>query len=428
MIKQYLIKNCHYLDNASYKLCKGSIRITDGVITSVARVLQPNENDIIISEDYIVMPGLINSHLHPSKEIYGSTIDASPIDIVLDSVHKNNSLEDENGQYIASLKSLTAGLKRGVTTFGLFTSRINSDVKASSRIGIRCVINYCQSNQWIGTGSSPKNSDINDIVNDYIDAERKYQSSLISISPATASELSADDALLIKLHELARQKGKKFTLHVHEGYHQVESHKKVYGISAITRLFNLGILDEHITLIHCCCLSEDDSAILLQNKCNIVHCPISNSFVGAGTLPLRKLSSAIIIGLGTDAAMVNPVNSLAFDAIFALYHHGDSDFNLKVNAASILNMLTEGGAISLGLNNVGRIEEGYMADLIAFKKKNIDVDYINTPVSLLKMLSLEYPDIVMVNGNVVVKNKMLADESLSLNDVEFSAIREALIA
>lgn len=145
-------------------------------------------------------------------------------------------------------------------------------------------------------------------------------------------------------------------------------------------------------------------------------------------MPLKKFSSVIVIDLGTDAAMVNPVNNLAFDAIFALYHHGDGDFKTKVSAASIINMLTEGGAISLGLNNVGKIKEGYVADLILFNKINIDVDYINTAVSLLKMLTIEYPEIVIINGNIVVENQILVDESLNLNDMKFSIIRKAIMA
>ncbi|MEQ1968117.1 amidohydrolase family protein [Xenorhabdus nematophila] len=429
MAQTFILKDISYLDSTSMKLSQGDIRITNGLITDISTELKINQDEIVIhSENTIVFPGLVNAHLHPSKEIYGSILDSSPIDVVLDTVHKNNALEDSVGQYVASLKSLTAGLKKGVTLFGLFTSRIESDVRAASQAGIRCAINFCQSNQWVGSGKSPENKSAEKILREYLDAEKKYQSDLITFSPSTASELSADDALLLKLHQLASNKKKKLTLHIHEGKHQVSSHQKAYGMSGIERLASLKILDEHTTLIHSCHLSVTDLTILQSTKCNIIHCPVSNSFVGAGTLPLRSLLPEITVGLGTDAAMVNPSNDLTFDALFTLYHHGDDNFSRKIDAASVLYMLTEGGAKALGIKNVGRIENGFKADLIFFDKTHIDTDYINTPVSLLKMLNHEKPQQVMVNGETIISNGRLVNPVLDNNKLEFSAIRRKLKA
>jgi len=426
MDQNILFKNITYLDSNSMRLFKGDMRVSAGYITELDnKIAEKNDEIIIPSCDFIVLPGMINAHLHPSKEIYGGMLDCSPIDVVLDSVHKNNSLEDAEGQYVASLKSMMSALQKGVTTFGLFTSRIESDVRAAQKIGVRAVVNYCQNNQWIGSGQSPERKSSEEVIHQFFEIEEKYKSNLIVVCPATASELSADNDLMIKLHHIAKQFNTKFFVHMHEGEHQVISHHKVYGMSGIERLAKLNILDNHTTLIHSCHLSEKDKNLLLLGGCNIIHCPVSNSFVGAGTLPLKDLSS-MTVGLGTDAAMVNPVNDITFDALMSLYHHGDNNFAKKVSATYVLKSLTEGGAHSLGLSQTGRIERGFKADLIFYDKKSIDSGYINTPVSILKMLNQESPCKVMINGKTIIDGKKLLDSTLLDNDSQYSAMREMI--
>ncbi|HAK1939076.1 TPA: amidohydrolase family protein [Salmonella enterica] len=370
MKRKTLFKGIKYLDSTTMLLITGDIYIEGDVIVKTGKNLPVSNDTIVIdSEHLIAFPGLVNAHLHPSKEIYGGILDTSPIDVVLDSVHKNNEMETPEGQYVAALKALTNGIKKGVTTFGLFTSRVDYDIKAAKLTGCRCVVNFCQSNIWVGNGHKPQYSSVDAALDKFDSALSLYQDALISITPAMASELSADDLLLLALHSVAKQNNTPFVLHVHEGVIQVELHTREYGKSGIQRLADLNILDKNTTLVHCCHLSEEDIRLLKTSQSQIIHCPVSNSFVGAGSLPVSELQSDLNIGLGTDAAMVNPGNNLAFDAMFALYHHGDSNFSKKITAAKLLHMLTEGGAKTLGLKNVGKIESNFKADLIFLKSQ-----------------------------------------------------------
>lgn len=423
-----LFKGIKYLDSSTMLLIAGDIYIKDGIIVEAGKSLSvSNDVTVIDSEHLIAFPGLVNAHLHPSKEIYGSILDTSPIDVVLDSVHKNNEMETPEGQYAAALKALTTGIKTGVTTFGLFTSRADHDIKAAKLAGCRCVVNFCQSNTWVGKGHKPQYSSVDDALDKFDSALSLYQNALISVTPATASELSADDLLLLALHSVAKQNNTQFVLHVHEGVIQVEQHTREYGKSGTQRLADLNILDQSTTLVHCCHLSPEDIRLLKASQSQIIHCPISNSFVGAGTLPMSELQIDLNIGLGTDAAMVNPGNNLAFDAMFALYHHGDDDFSKKITAAKLLHMLTEGGAKTLGLKNVGKIENNFKADLIFFEKSEIDSDYINTPVSLLKLLNIENPSMVLINGSEIMIDGVFVKNEIKDNDESFKLLRKQII-
>ena len=132
--------------------------------------------------------------------------------------------------------------------------------------------------------------------------------------------------------------------------------------------------------------------------------------------------------MGTDAAMVNPENDLAFDAMFALYHHGYDDFSKKITATKLLHMITEAGANTLGLKNVGRIEKGFKADLLFFEKEKIGADYINTPVSLLKLLNDEFPSTVLINGQKIISNGAFVKSEIKENNCKFNLLRGKIIA
>ncbi|QDX29452.1 amidohydrolase family protein [Dickeya poaceiphila] len=424
MDDKLIFKEIKYLNSEDMCFEVGDIRIRNDRIVEVGPNLDVHDEEVVLlNGGHIILPGLINAHLHPSKEVYGSLLDSSPIDKVLDTVHKNNELEDPEGQYISSIKSIGCALRKGVTSFGIFTSRIESDYRAVTEVGVRCVINFCQSNYWAGSGKSPKNKSIDTISSEYFLAEKLYQNDLVNITPATASELSADDLLLVMLHDIAIKRSRRFTLHINEGSHQVNAHINMYSKSGIERLHELGVLDHNTTLIHASYLSDREIEIIKESKCSLVHCPVSNSFVGAGTMPAKKFSSTNHIGLGTDAAMVNPVNDLTFDALFSLYHHGDSEFINKIDAKSVLHMITFGGAEALGLKDTGKIQSGFKADLIIYKENEMDNEYINTPVSILKMINKENPCHVLIDGDFVIKENCFKNIKIIDSVKEYSSIR-----
>ncbi|HGT5682337.1 TPA: amidohydrolase family protein [Escherichia coli] len=424
-----LFKKVNFLDHHDMSFRRGDIRVMGNMIVQIDDDLQPIGDEEFVTLDHmIVLPGIVNAHLHPSKEIYGCLYESMNINDVLNSVHKNNKMETSDVQFLSSTKALVNALKKGVTTLGLFTSRVDSDYVAAKCVGGRYVINFCQSNYWCADGVPPERIEIRDIIKNYDLYSKQKNDSKIIFSAATASKLSADDQLIKKCHDYAASNNSRFFIHIHEGAEQVAKHKLHFNESGISRLFRLGVLDEYTTQIHATHLLDSDLDIITRSHCNIIHCPVSNSFVTAGTMPLRKMISVNrFVGLGTDAAMVNPVNDITFDALFALYHHGDRNSNLKVSASEIINMITFKGAGALGLDNIGLIKAGYKADLIFFDLENIDGDYINTPVSILKMLHKETPIHVMVDGKFIIYEHMFVNCNFNDELEKYASLKKEIV-
>ncbi|HHW7475211.1 TPA: amidohydrolase family protein [Mannheimia haemolytica] len=416
-----ILKNVDYYDIKNKLIISNKFLVIDEGKISTIGCMEEYDNfkvslPLLISEmdcrKFILFPGLINSHLHPSKEIYNGLNDFDNIKDILNKVHQNNKLETEETQTISTLYSILNQIKSGITSIGIFTSRPTSDINAVTFSKIRANIHYCQSNQWIGDGEKPKISEVDKLLDNYYYVQNNLSSDLIYISPATASELSADSILLSELHKIAKTHNKKLFLHVHEGKTQVESFRQYYNSTAIDYLNRLNILDRNISLIHCSYLTQQDISILNDTDSNLIHCPVSNSYVGASTMPISLLKSKNI-GLGTDAAMVNPLNNLLFEAFFCLYHHGPSNLAEKVNSEYILDMITRLGANVLDIPAIGKIKGGNFADLIFLEKDKVS---LRNSISTLTHLYNTPPIHVMINGEFIIKDKVFT--TISYDDIE----------
>ncbi|MBN3831027.1 amidohydrolase family protein [Burkholderia sp. Ac-20344] len=430
MSDDVLYANIEYFEPETCGRVKADILIGEGVIRDI---YPPGEgprtgNQVIDGAGCLMFPGLVNAHLHPSKELYGDLHDFSPIQVVLDTVHKNNALESEQTQRTSALYSILRNVRAGVTSFGIFTSRFETDAHACEAVGVRASIQFCQSDQWLGTGSKPAAYGIDEILSRYERSVAGYESSRIHLSPATASELSASDDLVRQLHAVAKRSGKKFAMHIHEGPTQVASFREVRGTRALHHLESLGVLDEHATLVHASSVDDSDIEILQRTRANLIHCPISNSFVGAGRMPVRKFLDGQHVGLGTDAAMVNPENRLTNDAMFCLYHHGVHDLTEKPGARDVFRMLTVSGAEAIGLRRLGAIRAGWLADFLIYRRARLSEAYSDTPIGNLRLLRNESPDEVFVGGT-----KIFADGTFLCCDgdawqARFATLKEGITA
>ncbi|MFJ3386958.1 MULTISPECIES: amidohydrolase family protein [unclassified Lysinibacillus] len=399
----FILKNATYY-SSDHRFCKGDIAISNNKIKEILPSNSSNGTNVVDTQNLVIFPGLINSHLHPSKELYGGLEPFSSISEILDTVHKNNHLETKELQRLSSSYSILNSVNQGITTLGIFTSRAEIDAEEAKKFNIRAVIHFAQNDQWVGKESSPTASSIDNIINRYLDCVDNYESDLIKVHPATASELTATSDLMKKLHAMAKEQGKRFAMHISEGSSQVDQCISYYGKSGIQILDEMDLLDDSTLLVHAASLSNEDTAILSNKNLNFIHCPVSNSFVGAGRFPFKSLLHNNV-GLGTDAAMVNPFNNLPYEAAFSLYFHGESNLDEKVHPNNIIEAITTKGALALGIDNLGSIEEGMIADLCFFNQDNIFVDSQEPSLLFLDTYLKNKPVHVMVNGEFIILNQ-----------------------
>ena len=118
------------------------------------------------------------------------------------------------------------------------------------------------------------------------------------------------------------------------------------------------VLGPRTLVIHAVDLDGEDIAVLAARGVGVAHCPRSNLRHHGRTAPLsRLLAAGIPVGLGTDSvASVSPADLRAEARLVVAS---------GLSAERAAHLLTRGGAMALGLAQVGGLAPGWWGDLTA---------------------------------------------------------------
>ena len=117
----------------------------------------------------------------------------------------------------------------------------------------------------------------------------------------------------------------------------------------------------------------------------MAHCPSSNLKLGSGVAPVAEmLAAGINVALGSDgAASNNRLDMFAEMRLAALLAKASGDAEV-LPAMQVLEMTTINGARALGMDdNIGSLEHGKLADMIAVDFSAIEMQPCYDPVSHL---------------------------------------------
>ena len=151
---------------------------------------------------------------------------------------------------------------------------------------------------------------------------------------------------------------------------------------------------------------------------NIVSCPASNLKLGSGIAPLNSMNRlGINIALGTDSSASNNALDMFREMYLAsTLQKGIMHSASVMKAEDILKMATINGAKALGLKNVGKIKEGYKADLIMLDLNTPNLTPLNNVESaVVYSAGVQNVILTMVNGNILYEDgKFYLNESYEI--------------
>ena len=127
----------------------------------------------------------------------------------------------------------------------------------------------------------------------------------------------------------------------------------------------LGILRKDSLLVHCNYLTDKDVATLAESSASVVFCPRSHHYFYHTDHPVLQLvESGINVAIGTDSLASNWSLSLLDELKFL------ARAQPCIRPETLFDMVTCNGAKALGLAQVGRLEKGWQADVIAVEIPN----------------------------------------------------------
>jgi len=189
-----------------------------------------------------------------------------------------------------------------------------------------------------------------------------------------------------------------------------------YGKSMIHHLRDIGFLGPQVLLAHCVWVTEEDLDTISESGASIVHCPVSNLKLGSGVAPLeRMLDKKITVSLGTDNTSCNDTQNMfevmKLAALLPKIWH--EKFEQWPKAMDIFGMATRNGAkVAKREGEVGTLKPGARADLTL-----LDLDTPSfLPVGEIQR-NLVYSEngrsvhTVIVGGEIILENKKITKVS-----------------
>ena len=184
--------------------------------------------------------------------------------------------------------------------------------------------------------------------------------------------ISCRSSTLSALGKLAKDQDLRIQTHISENVNEVELVRLMFpDHKSYADVYDAhGLLTARTILAHAVHLSDEEMKLIKSRGTKVSHCPASNSALGSGFCPVRKLlDQGIDVGLGTDVSGGFSLSVLeAVRQACLVSRHvgfvngGDSRHNIGVTEG--LYLATMGGAKVAGMEGkLGGFEEGMLWDV-----------------------------------------------------------------
>ena len=235
---------------------------------------------------------------------------------------------------------------------------------------------------------------------------------LVSGMISLHASFTVGDEIVAKAVHQAKELDVPITVHTSEGLVDLYHNLEATGERTVERLDRLGVLGPKTVLAHCVHVNDHEIDLISKKRASVAHNPMSNMLNAVGVAPVPSmLEKGITVGLGNDGWIYDPFENMRC----ALTVHRLASGNPSaIGPEEIFRMATIEGARCYGLENeLGSLEKRKLADIVI-----LDCSRVPTPLTpssvighLINTFSGRDVRDVVVNGQIVVKDKMLTRAS-----------------
>ena len=383
----------------------------------VGRGLTPERVDAVYDASRsVVLPGLVNAHHH----FYQTLTRAHPQAINktlfpwLTALYPIWSRLRPDHLRLAVRMALTELLISGCTTAadhhylypaGL-ENAVDIAVEEALGLGMRMTVSRGSMNLSAKDGGLPPDSVVQDADAILADSERVLKlfhdpkpGARIRIALAPCSPFSIDRDLMRESARLAERYDCQLHTHLAETDDEERFCLETYKLRPVDLLEETGWMSSRAWLAHGIHFNAEEIGRLGRAGVGVCHCAASNMVLASGICRTCELEAAgAPVGLGVDGSASNDSSNMMEAARHALMLQRLRYGADKVTHFDVLRWATEGSARCLGRSDIGRIAEGYEADLALYTLDEPRFSGAHDPLAALILCGATQADRVMVAG------------------------------
>ncbi|WP_121742283.1 5'-deoxyadenosine deaminase [Natronorubrum halophilum] len=195
--------------------------------------------------------------------------------------------------------------------------------------------------------------------------------------------------------------------HASENRGEIAAVEDETGRRNIHWLNEVGLTGEDVVLAHCVWTDESERELLAETGTNVTYCPSSNMKLASGVAPvLDYLDRGINVALGNDGPPCNnTLDPFTEMRQASLLQKVDRLEPQALPAQTVFEMATINGAQAAGFDRVGKLREGWKADILGLETDVTRGTPIHDVLSHLTFVAHgDDVQFTMVDGDVLMRD------------------------
>ncbi len=402
--------------------CKGrpvDILIDENRIAAVKPAGEVNVADsaceVVDCTGRAAVPGLVNMHTHAGMAIMRGVGEDIAFHEWLDRIWQVETKIDDELVYHSTKIACLEMIKTGTTTFNDHYWYMPMGYKAALEMGLRGVHAYVVLDR-----NDPEESERQKVQCQEMYELAKAWGDTSTFCIAIHAIYSVREEMFVWAANFARERGLKIHIHLSETRKEIEDCKAQHnGMSPVEYLDSLGALGPDVIAAHTLWLSEKDIEILGKRGVNCVHNVNSNLKLASGYkfLYSELRDAGANICLGTDGcASSNNLDMLETMKTSAMIQKAWRDDPTAMPLPELMNMATVNAGKALGLN-IGKIEEGALADILIVNKEGYNfISPGSFEANLVYSAHSDCIESVICNGRFIMRDRVVPNEEKILEE------------
>ncbi|SDO24881.1 amidohydrolase family protein [Alkalicoccus daliensis] len=418
---------------------KGNKIIAVGKTQDVLREVQAEEQ--IDAEGKLLMPGLIDAHIHSSYAIVRGV--AQDMDNWMQKgVWPWMKYMDLKDQQAGSVMNIIEGVRAGTTTFADYDANMSSLLESYASIGVRVHAAEMINEMPKDIGDLP----VGELYPlDPSIGEQKLQANIqlyekwhgaensrisVMFGPQGPDMMSLD--LLKQVEREAVRYDTNLHMHVCQGDREILQLEKRYGKRSIPFLEENNLLNSRLIAVHLTEATEEETKQAAKSGAKMINCAGSIAIIDGIVPPVEVFTQAGgTAALGSDQAPGNNGNNMFNEMKFAAILNKVKARDPKVfPALKALKMATIEAAKVHGLDHhIGSLEAGKKADMLVIDTREPTLSPVllypveNVIANLVYAARGEEVKDVIVDGRFIMKDRVMQhiDQAKAMQALQYRA-------